>query len=73
MSSILGNIPIVGNILGGGNNNNSGGLLGGLLGGGGGGGLLGGLFDMTGIPQLIEEGVLLYLGVMIVMKLIDKM
>lgn len=57
--SFLNDIPIVGNILGGG--------------GGGDGGILGGLLDMTGLPQLIEEAVLLYVGLMVGMKLLDKL
>lgn len=55
--SILGNIPILGNILGG---------------GGSSGGLAGGILDMTGIPQLIEKGFVLYIAVVIALKLVDK-
>ena len=54
--SFLDNIPVIGK----------------LLGGGGSGGLLGMGLDATGITQLVEEAVLLFLGVTIALKLIDK-
>lgn len=57
-SSGLSDIPIVGNLLGGG--------------GSGGDGLLGGVLSMTGLPQLIEKIVLLYVGVEILLKLVDR-
>jgi len=55
--NILGNIPIIGGILGGSNSSQS---------------LMGLGFDMTGIPQLVMTGVVLYVGVMILLKLVDK-
>lgn len=56
--SILSDIPIVGSLVGGGSSSS--------------GGIIGGALDMTGIPQLLEEGLLLYIGVTIAFKLIDK-
>ena len=53
------NIPVLGNILGG-NSNNSGGLLGMTL-------------NASGITQIVEEGVILFIGVTIALKLIDKL
>jgi hypothetical protein len=52
------------------------GMFGGLLGGGGGGGgggLLGGVLDMSGLPQLAMEGLLIFIGVEVLFKLLDKM
>ena len=47
-------------------------IIGSLLGGGGGSGLLGGVLDMTGLPQLIEKVLIMYVGMEILFKLIDK-
>lgn len=48
--------------------------LGSILGGGGddGGGLLGGALDLTGIPQLVEKVVIIYVGIELLFKLVDK-
>ena len=54
----------------------AGGLFGGILGGpggGDGGGLLGGMLDMTGLPQLAMEGLLIFVGIEVLFKLLDKM
>lgn len=55
----------------------AGGLLGGgggggLLGGGGGGGLIGGALDLTGLPQLAMKGFILFIGIEVFFKLLDK-
>ena len=54
----------------------AGGLFGGLLGGpagGAGGGILGGVLDMSGLPQLAMEGLLIFVGVEVFFKILDKM
>lgn len=49
-------------------------MLGGIGGGGlfGGGGLAGGALNMTGIPQLAMQGLMIFIGVELVFKLIDR-
>lgn len=55
-----------------------GGLFGGGLFGGGDGGLMGGaglgggLLNMTGLPQMLMTGLIIFIGVKIVFRLIDK-
>ena len=63
MSSILGDIPVVGSLLGG--SDSSGGLFGSS-------GLLGDIGSMTGITQMIEELIIIYIVLQVVFKLIDK-
>ena len=57
MSSIFGDIPIVGDILGGGKKSS---------------GLAGGVMNMTGIPQMLMSGVLIFVGIEVLFKIIDK-
>jgi hypothetical protein len=47
-------------------------IIGSLFGGGSSGGLAGGLLGLTGIPQLIESGVVFLVVVVIIFKLVDK-
>ena len=63
MSSILGDIPVIGSLFGG--SDSGSGLFGSS-------GLLGDVGSMTGITQMIEELIIIYIVLQVVFKLIDK-